>query len=416
MNLGNRSEKNKITNYKVNNKNKDDEELIRNFDNKRKLKNALIEHTSNQNDLYIIEEPFELDIEKVKEKELTEEKELTDNKEVTEEKVIEAIEEVEKPIKIKRKNLEIIKIIIIGILAIIIGLFAVYKLNNSFKEDANNIYVKKDLVGVSQKFDYYPAIVISGSMEPAMMTYSISICQSCSLDDLQVGDIAVFVHNNEIITHRVMYFTENLVGDTVAKTKGDNNPYEDTWEVSSDMVQGKVVYTFNGTADIIKNYMGTDGQLDTLAITRTLIYLIAFTGIAISIMMWLSKTLIALYSTIRKNGYKDKIEELTESLNKALECCKELGLEIELHSNEIENKKENEEEINKETEDTFYLYEQDNKKSSKIKKVGLFTVIKRISLVKELNSQIKCLKDLEEHSYVIRMRKRNNKNNKDKSK
>jgi signal peptidase I len=55
-------------------------------------------------------------------------------------------------------------------------------------------------------FDRRPVVVVSGSMLPEIQINSLAIMQYCTIDDLEVGDIAVYNHPTLkiMITHRVI--------------------------------------------------------------------------------------------------------------------------------------------------------------------------------------------------------------------
>ena len=86
-------------------------------------------------------------------------------------------------------------------------------------------------------FGYKPFIVLSGSMEPTIMTGDIAIIKSCDRDELKVGDIIAFRNGTSVITHRIVEISEKD-GEKVFITKGDNNNTEDRYPVSLSRVEG----------------------------------------------------------------------------------------------------------------------------------------------------------------------------------
>jgi len=92
-------------------------------------------------------------------------------------------------------------------------------------------------------------IVQTESMEPTIMTGEMIWIRGISPTDVRVGDIITFTLPQTIaavtgateaqtITHRVVDIIYN--GDKISfKTKGDNNPIEDIWTVTSDMLVGR---------------------------------------------------------------------------------------------------------------------------------------------------------------------------------
>lgn len=89
-------------------------------------------------------------------------------------------------------------------------------------------------------FGYKPFIVLSGSMEPTIMTGDLVIIQKCNVNELKEGDIIAFRSGNSVITHRILKSTiEN--GQKMFITKGDNNNTEDRNPVALSDVEG--IYT-----------------------------------------------------------------------------------------------------------------------------------------------------------------------------
>jgi signal peptidase I len=86
---------------------------------------------------------------------------------------------------------------------------------------------------------YQIKAVLSGSMEPAFLTGSIILIK---LDDNQasygVEDVITFHLDGKFITHRIIELN-NKNGQTIYKTKGDNNDGPDPWTVSKQDVIGK---------------------------------------------------------------------------------------------------------------------------------------------------------------------------------
>ena len=84
-------------------------------------------------------------------------------------------------------------------------------------------------------FGFKPFIVLSGSMEPTIMTGDIAIIKDIKPEELKVGDIIAFRSGKSVITHRIIEINneeEELI------TKGDNNNTEDRYPVSFSNVEG----------------------------------------------------------------------------------------------------------------------------------------------------------------------------------
>jgi signal peptidase len=90
------------------------------------------------------------------------------------------------------------------------------------------------------------AIITSGSMEPTFKKGDLVLMQDILIQP-KPGDIIIFPdpQNSRVgsqpltITHRI----ESISGDGI-KTKGDNNPYVDSWSVSRKMVLGKAIVLY----------------------------------------------------------------------------------------------------------------------------------------------------------------------------
>ena len=84
---------------------------------------------------------------------------------------------------------------------------------------------------------YKPFIVLSGSMEPTIMTGDMAIVKEVDTNTLQKGDVIAFRSGNSVVTHRIIEVAvEN--NQKVLVTKGDNNNAEDRDKVTLDKVEG----------------------------------------------------------------------------------------------------------------------------------------------------------------------------------
>lgn len=93
-------------------------------------------------------------------------------------------------------------------------------------------------------------IVQTESMEPTIMTGEMIWIRGVAPSDVRVGDIITFNIPPTVaaafagteattITHRVIDITYNSDDTLSFKTKGDNNPVEDIWTVTGDMLVGR---------------------------------------------------------------------------------------------------------------------------------------------------------------------------------
>ena len=84
---------------------------------------------------------------------------------------------------------------------------------------------------------YKPFIVLSGSMEPTIMTGDIAIIKKCNVNELKTGDVIAFKNGTSVITHRIIEISE-VNGEKQLITKGDNNNTEDRYPVDFSKVEG----------------------------------------------------------------------------------------------------------------------------------------------------------------------------------
>ena len=162
-------------------------------------------------------------------------------------------------------------IYLIGVLLLVTYLFS-YLTNN-----------RNDLFG------YTARIVATGSMEPAVKVNSLNIIKYCDMDEINEGDIICFNYSQDII-HRVVTKTTNEDGLDVVHTKGDANEFTDSIEVNSDMIVGKVVYTFNKASEFIDKYSIRPGELDGATLSKDII----ITCCILAVIIWLLGVLLDL--------------------------------------------------------------------------------------------------------------------------
>lgn len=121
-------------------------------------------------------------------------------------------------------------------------------------------------------FGYRPAIVLTGSMEPYMMTNSIVLTKEVTeLEELKVGDVITFHLTNELgkkvrITHRL-----TGIEDGILSTKGDNNPSGDGIPLTMESVESKVVGVFNQSAYLVAAWKTTSGKIMILSFIGALV-------------------------------------------------------------------------------------------------------------------------------------------------
>lgn len=132
-------------------------------------------------------------------------------------------------------------------------------------------------------FGYRPVLVLTGSMEPYMMTNGLALTKQVdSMDDLEVGDVVTYhlydengaLMRNESglpirITHRIIAIDEDKI-----YTKGDNNNVDDGFALGIDNIEAEVVGVFNGTAWLVNKWQTTSGKVMIIAFPLAFILLV----------------------------------------------------------------------------------------------------------------------------------------------
>lgn len=121
---------------------------------------------------------------------------------------------------------------------------------------------------------YRPVLVLTGSMEPYMMTNGIALTKEVdSLDDIAVGDVVTYHVMNDngkklLITHRIIAIDDGLI-----YTKGDNNNVDDGFPLTIKNVEAKVVGVFNGTAWLAAKWQTTTGKIMLICFLAAIVLL-----------------------------------------------------------------------------------------------------------------------------------------------
>ena len=97
-------------------------------------------------------------------------------------------------------------------------------------------------VNLINMFGYKSYIIKTNSMEPTININDVVINKEVLQEEINVGDVITFLHNGEVITHRITKIDKD--GDvTQYTTKGDNNNIEDTFKIAYENIKGKHVLT-----------------------------------------------------------------------------------------------------------------------------------------------------------------------------
>ncbi|MCD8168252.1 signal peptidase I [Enterocloster sp. OA13] len=101
---------------------------------------------------------------------------------------------------------------------------------------------------------WYPAVVMSGSMEPVVSAGDIIIVHK--EDAYRPGDIVTFSENGNLITHRIVEETpEGFV------TKGDSNNAPDGGIVAGDSIHGRMAAVIPGAGYAVLFFRKPVGKL-----------------------------------------------------------------------------------------------------------------------------------------------------------
>lgn len=140
----------------------------------------------------------------------------------------------------------------------------------------------KELGKEAYIFGYRLVMLSSGSMEPTIHTNAVVVSKKVeSLEDIKRGDIVSFrvkQDNGSVVrvTHRIY----NILDDGSIYTKGDNNRVIDSYPITSDDVESKVVLKLNFVAYIVNlwNCGNVGKELVIIFSGMALILLFALSG------------------------------------------------------------------------------------------------------------------------------------------
>lgn len=104
---------------------------------------------------------------------------------------------------------------------------------------------------VPDVFGYKPMIVLSGSMETSIYTGDLVFVKMVDTNILKEDDIIAFRNEtNTVTTHRIVELV-NENGNTLFRTKGDNNNTEDAKLVLANEVEGVYVFKISGLGNVL---------------------------------------------------------------------------------------------------------------------------------------------------------------------
>lgn len=128
-------------------------------------------------------------------------------------------------------------------------------------------------------YGYQLKTVLSGSMEPSILTGSIvAIKPGGDMTRFTAGDVITFrADEKKLITHRIIEVTRNkLTGQLLYRTKGDNNDAADLEPVDPANITGVYTGFTVPYAGYVLNFAGTKlGNVTLLIIPGVLLFLYA---------------------------------------------------------------------------------------------------------------------------------------------
>lgn len=133
----------------------------------------------------------------------------------------------------KKRTITLIKIFNVVILLIIVPIL-IYNITIIIKY-IQNPKETPDFLG----FKTYE--IVSRSMEDTINKNDIIVVKKVDKNEINENDIISFDNGNEIITHRIVDI-ENINGQTLYTTKGDNNRFVDDEKISFKQIEGKYVF------------------------------------------------------------------------------------------------------------------------------------------------------------------------------
>ena len=117
------------------------------------------------------------------------------------------------------------------------------KRDNPIKSVPMLIIILVTTLFVAGFFSYKPIAIMSNSMKPDIARGDVVIVKTLSdreKEQLQVGTIIEYKLEKNVIVHRIVKIGNDINGDIVFTTKGDNNDTQDAKEVTKEQILGEV--------------------------------------------------------------------------------------------------------------------------------------------------------------------------------
>ena len=100
-------------------------------------------------------------------------------------------------------------------------------------------------------FGYKSFVIVSGSMEPTIMTGDAILVKQVPESEIEEKDIISFRQGQTNVTHRIVAITEEN-GIKSYTTKGDNNHIEDKEKITYQQIEGKYQFKINQFGIVIE--------------------------------------------------------------------------------------------------------------------------------------------------------------------
>jgi signal peptidase I len=97
--------------------------------------------------------------------------------------------------------------------------------------------------GTPNVLGYRHFYIASESMEPTILKHQFVLTEITNPDEVQIGDIIAYKNDalSKIIIHRVTNIREEN-GQRIFTFQGDNNDYEDPYDVFENMIMYKIIW------------------------------------------------------------------------------------------------------------------------------------------------------------------------------
>lgn len=163
-------------------------------------------------------------------------------------------------------------------------------------------YTNKD--AVPDVGGYFPLIVLTESMEPAIDAGDLIICRTVEAEDVAVGDVISFFdpagNGTAIVTHRVIEIV-NEDGVEKFRTRGDNNNTEDKVLVEAEDLVGTYMSRIPGAGHVAMFMQTTTGLV---------------------VCVFLPILLLIGYDIVRRRIYEKNKQDDTDALLAELEALR----------------------------------------------------------------------------------------------